>query len=146
MRTLDSPERPERTFASEVRRRRGNEPVASAAKRAGISARRWHQIEAGQEIRGGDLTPTFHSRRVILDVARALNWNAEDALSVANEERRKAGKAELDTSNLEDFEEVLIPPTFIDRYRKLSDEQRETVLAVVHTMNPPERFELDEAS
>lgn len=117
-------------FGVELERRRGLAKLSAneAARRAGITGQWWRQVERGL---GGN------SRRNIIAMARAIQWDVDDALAWAGEEEP--------ATEVERRPRPPDPRELIDRsWPALSDQQREAVARTVETMADP--FAVQDAS
>jgi hypothetical protein len=124
-------------LAREISRRRGNRSVAEVAGQAHVSVRRWHQLEKGWEVRNGQESPSTPGQKIVVQIARALRWNPNDAIRVANEDRKTLGKEPLDL--VDDTEEVIppsvdLPDEIVKLWPQLSIEQRHALVGVARTM------------
>jgi hypothetical protein len=57
--------------------------AAARLTRGGISGQRWRNVERGYEVRGQVRIPANPSPDTVAAIARALNWEQDDALAVA---------------------------------------------------------------
>lgn len=110
-------------MARQLREARGLSANA-AGKRAGITGQWWRLIEQGHELRGGREIPVKPSRKTVIAMASALEWNAAEALALAG----------FDPAIDPESDVVTIRELPMDDWRRLTDGQRDILCALVKSM------------